>query len=189
MTPNGARVLSSFGFSFVQARACKVQVWHTLLGNALRRASSIDLSTAEERFGASAWAVHRVDLHNELLRLATSEDTKGSKPAVLRLGAQVVSASTEGTITLLDGSRHTADLIVAADGLHSILKGTILGREIEGPSPAGLSAFRFLIDTSVLEHDANLAALLEAKGPGAAILIDTNETVSERHMMWYPCRE
>lgn len=166
-----------------------MQVWDTLLGDTLTRVGSIDLSMAEKRFGAAAWAMHRVDLHSELLRLATSEDAGDSNPAILRLGTQVVSVSSEGSIALLDGSRHSADLIVAADGLHSNLRGTVLGEEIKAASPAGLSAFRFLIDTKVLNDDAKLASLLEAKGPGAAILIDIKETVRERHMMWYPCRK
>ena len=159
-----------------------------MLGESMKRVASIDLSMAEERFGASCWSVHRVDLHNELLRLATSKDTADSKPVTLRLGALVVEASTDGSITLEDGSRHDADMIVAADGLHSVLRNTVLTNDTKSPSPSGLSAFRFLIDTKVLKDDAQLAQILEARGPGAAILIDLKEKSSERHLMWYPCR-
>ncbi|MCJ1403882.1 hypothetical protein MMC11_007105 [Xylographa trunciseda] len=208
LTPNGARVLSRLNFSFSNARACKVAVWNTLLGDSLHKVASIDLSQAEHKFGAAVWAVHRVDLHTELLRLATSETigTGGSagvattngingaeassttKPVVLRLSAQVVSASAEGEVLLADGSRHTADLIVAADGLHSVLREIVVGEEGKAPEASGHSAFRFLIETEVMRQDRELAAMLEKKGDGASILIDQKETVAERHMMWYPCR-
>ena len=150
--------------------------------------NSVDFSTAEEKFGASCWSVHRVDLHNELLRLATSEDAANSKPVTLRLGAQVVGGSPDGSITLKDGSRHTADLIVAADGLHSALRDVVLKDDTQAPSPSGLSAFRFLIDTKVLEDDPKFAPLLEAKGQGFTIIIDEKDKVNERHMVWYSCR-
>lgn len=190
MTPNGSRVLSSLGFSFERARACKMVQWDTLLGDSVKRVATLDLSMAEERYGAACWAVHRVDLHNELLRLATSEDTTHVKPVTLRLGAQVVDASTDGSVTLKDGSRHAADLIVAADGLHSVLRNTVLTQDTnQAPSHSGLSSFRFLLDTQVLKDDTKLAELLEARGPGFTILIDAKDTVNERHMVWYPCRK
>jgi salicylate hydroxylase len=150
--------------------------------------ASVDLSLAEKRFGAAAWTVHRVDLHAELLRLATAEDGPGT-PAKLRLSSEVVSALPAGSITLHDDSVHTANLVVAADGLHSVLRSVVLGREIAPPVPTGLSAFRFLIETETLEKDEKLASFLKAKSPGATILADVKETTSERHIMWYGCRE
>ena len=155
----------------------------------MKRVSSIDFRNAESKHGASAWSVHRVDLHNELLRLATGEDTANSKPATLRLGAQVVDGSTDGSITLKDGSRHTADLIVAADGLHSALRNVVLKEDTEAPSHSGLSAFRFLLDTKVLEDDPGCRRLLEARCPGFTLIIDDKDKDKERHMVWYPCRE
>ena len=130
-----------------------------------------------------------MDLHNELLRLATSKDAADSKPVTLRLGAQVVDGSPDGSITLKDGSRHTADLIVAADGLHSALRDVVLKDDVQAPSPSGLSSFRFLIDTKVLEDDPKFAALLRAKAQGYTIILDEKDKVNERHMVWYSCRE
>ena len=188
LTPNGSRVLTGLGFSMERARACKMPQWDTLLGGSLKRVNSVDFSRAEEKYGAFCWSVHRVDLHNELLHLATSEDTAHSKPVKLRLGAQVVDGSSDGSITLKDGSRHTADLIVAADGLHSALRNVVLTDDTKPPSHSGLSAFRFLLDTKVLEDDPQFAPVLEARGPGFALVIDEKDTVNERHMVWYPCR-
>lgn len=155
----------------------------------MKRVNSVDLSDAQERFGACSWSVHRVDLHNELLRLATSQDTTKLKPVTLRLGSQVVDASTDGSITLQDGSRHTADLLVAADGLRSVLRNTVVTHDIKAPSLSGLSAFRFLLDTNVLEDDANFVHFREARRPCFNLIVDEKDTINERHMVWYQCRE
>ncbi|KAL8677477.1 MAG: hypothetical protein Q9186_006093 [Xanthomendoza sp. 1 TL-2023] len=190
VTPNGARVLSSLGFSFERARACQIKTWNSLLGIDLKCVGSNDLSKAERMFGAAAWAVHRIDLHSELLRLATATDVGDSKPAVLRLSSQVIEATPAGWVTIFDGSKHQADLIIGADGLHSILCESAAPVENQKPSPSGMSAFRFLIDTQTLLDDEHLTTMLNKKSPDdAAILIDPTEKVLERHIMWYPCRK
>ena len=144
---------------------------------------------AEQKYGAPSWTIHRVDLHNELLRIATSEDAAGSKPAVLRLGASVVAASTDGTITLQDGSHHTADLIVAADGLRSVMRNLVLKDDTKAPSHSGMSAFRFLLDSKVIEDDPELVTVRKMRPSGTVtLLIDDKDDVNERHMVWYPCR-
>ena len=187
--PNGSRVLSSFGFSFERARACKLGYWDTFSGDSMKRVASLDLNMAENGFGFPCWSVHRVDLHNELLHLAMSENGTDLKPVILHLGAQVVDASTDGSITLKDGSRHTADLVVAADGLKSVLRKTVLTCDADEAAPSGLSAFRFLIDTKLLEEDAKLASVLEDRGSNIGLLIDAKYIGNPRHMVWYPCRE
>ena len=189
ITPNGARVLASLGFSFDRARACRIQTWDSLVGPNLSRVGSIDLSAAAKTFGASVWSCHRVDLHSELLRLATTADGGPGRPASLRLSAHVVDADVAGSVTLQDGSRYFADLVVAADGLHSALRAKVVSDSRKAPAKSGMSAFRFLIDTKTLLGDPALAATLDKKGPDhAAILIDPAEKILERHIMWYPCR-
>jgi len=146
---NGARVLSRLGFSFERARGCNVKSWDTVDGITLTGLSSLNLENAETQFGAPLMSVHRVDLHNELLRLAsTKEHTGGVGEVTLRLNSRVVGASAEeGRVELADGTVHHADLIVAADGVHSILRNVVLGCEAPAASVTGLSAFRFLIPT------------------------------------------
>ena len=190
VTPNGSRVLSHLGFSFERARGCKMQTWKSLIGKNLDCVGTIDLGAAEKKFGSAVWTIHRIDLHSELLRLATTANIDGSKPAVLRLSSQVVDADVNGSVTLSDGSKHTADLVVAADGLHSVLRKKVLVKTYRSPSESGMSAFRFLIETKALLDEPDLAPLLAAKGDqNAAILIDPEEKASERHIMWYPCRK
>ena len=70
------------------------------------------------KYGAEWYTYHRVDLHNELKRLAL--DTGGDAPPTrVRLSAEVVDVDCEtGTLKLADGSVHQKDLIVGADGVH-----------------------------------------------------------------------
>ncbi|KAJ7485861.1 FAD/NAD(P)-binding domain-containing protein [Mycena latifolia] len=96
---------------------------------------------------------HRVDVHEELKRLATGPDGVG-EPAKLTLGAQVVGCDPlAGTITLKDGQVVHADLIIGADGIHSTIRTHILGHPESAPA-TGISAFRFFFKMSKLEgHD------------------------------------
>ena len=159
-------------------------VWESVHGTTLDAISAVDFQDALERYGAQPVTIHRVDLHNELLRLALD----GESGASLRLGARVKRAKAEeGIIELDDGSVHQADLIVAADGLHSVLRSIVLKRE-SLPSPTGLSAFRFLLPTERLKADPALRELLNWKVQGSTIIADTTDTVNERHLVWYDCQ-
>ncbi len=184
LAPNGSRVLSSLGFSFERARAQQLLVWESVHGTTLDQISTLDFRDAAERYGVPLMAVHRVDLHNELLRLALD----GGNAASLHLGAKVKKVDPEkGAIELEDGSMHHADLIIAADGLHSALRSAVLKQESK-PLPTGISAFRFLMPTRRLESNRALKKLLEWKVPGSTIMADTTDTVNERHLVWYSCQ-
>lgn len=156
--------------------------FEVLNGVTLEPLHRADLINAREEFGAPLYTVHRVDLHNELLRLTSTLD--------LELASKVVAANAEeGFVILEDGTRHYADLIVGADGLHSVLRGVVLGDEKAAKStPSGLSAFRFMIPTSNLQDDPHFRELQEVKGRGNSILADTTSQ-TERHMVWYTCRK
>ena len=82
---------------------------------------------------------------------------------------------------------------MAADGLHSILRRKVVTKDTASlslPRETGISAFRFLIDTESLLGQPHLATVLERKGPkDAAILIDLEDKIHKRYMVWYPCRE
>ncbi|KAF2730828.1 putative salicylate hydroxylase [Polyplosphaeria fusca] len=182
VTPNGARVLFQLGFSFSVARAVKMDAWTVVRGDNFEPIAHVDFRAADQRFGAPIRSIHRVDLHNELLRLATSE-TEPGHPVTLHLASEVVDASTDGWIRLRNGAKHTADLVVGADGLHSVLKSVVAPTSDAEPQATGLSAFRFLIDTDKVNP-----ATLKRRGPEIALLADVEETAKERHITWYACR-
>lgn len=184
LSPNGTRVLSRLGFSFERVRGCRVTAWDTFDGATLEKMASLNLEDAEERYGAPLMTVHRVDFHNELMRLATSDDCDEGPKVKLLLSSRVVKASAqEGTVVLVDGSVKKADLIVAADGVHSVLRDVVLGHEAPRASPTGLSAYRFLVPTESLLNDPQLVEFMNWKCKGPTILADTNELKRERHIV------
>jgi salicylate hydroxylase len=151
-------------------------------GTNLASLNSHDLLDPTAEFGAPLYTIHRTDLLNELLRLASRLD--------LRLGTKVTRANAEeGYVVLEDGSRHSADLIIAGDGVHSVLRAEVL--RDQGPAQAnhsGMSTFRFMIPTEAIQDDPQFQMLLKIRGKGCCLFADTTRE-SEHHMVWFTCRE
>ena len=190
-------MLQHFGFDFQRARAVQMRNWDTVSGIDLARIACQDLSAAADTFGAPFFALHRVDLHKELLRLANVSQVRGphaeqeSDGIVLRLASPVTRVDAgQGRIEFADGTVKHAHLIVGADGLRSVVRNAVI-REPQRAEliSTGQSAFRFLISTEELQATVSGRKLLDWKTPGACLLADTKSVDGERHMMWYPCRE
>ena len=182
-------MLATLGFSFERARAREVTSWDVVDGVTLQTVKSMDFSTARAQFGFPAYSVHRVDFHGELLYLAQRSGIAGQEPVKLHLASPVASADgDEGLVVLEDGSHHYADLIIGADGIHSVLRPIVTGSQ-QKPRFTDLSAFRFLIPTKKMRDDPALENLMNWKGTGAATLANPNDVFPKRHMMWYDCQE
>ena len=200
ISPNGLHVLKALGFSTLRARASSKPSWDSVDGLSLKLLASVDLSNAQERYGDEFVVVHRIDFHKELLRLALESDsgtgemaaTTGTKssPVMLRLSAEVKSVDIEdGTLSLADGSEVKADLIVGADGLHSVTRQTLLDGTTHKPARTESSAFRMLIPTARVREEDSLKKLMDWKSTGVSIIADTSSKDRERHIAWYSCRE
>ena len=159
----------------------------------------MDFSNASEIWAGECVAVHRVDFHKELLRLAleTGPHVDGgtlgeySLNAVeLHLSSEVASVDSEnGIVRFSDRSEVKADLIVGADGLHSVARRAILDEALCRPDRTELSSFRLLIPTARVADQYHLRKLMAWKIQGSTILADTSEKQKERHMVWYNCQE
>ncbi|PLB44282.1 putative salicylate hydroxylase [Aspergillus steynii IBT 23096] len=181
ITPNGHRVLTRLGFNFAAARADEMTYFQPVDGITLHPLEAHDLADPRDQFGAPLYTIHRADLQRELLRLARGMD--------VRLGVKVVAADAEqGWIRTDDGAQYEADLVVAADGVHSVLRGAVLEDErAAAPVKSGLSAFRFLIPTETVQGDGQFQALQRVRGKGSSLFADTSKE-SEHHMVWFTCR-
>lgn len=83
--PNASRITLGWGMDVEKVMSCPVNYYHelTFKGDTIFKIPMKGLP--------SPWLLqHRVDLHNELRRLATSEDGPG-QPAEIRTGARVLS--------------------------------------------------------------------------------------------------
>jgi salicylate hydroxylase len=141
----------------------------------------VDCSQFPATYGASFFFAHRVDLHSELQRLATAKG-RGSPVEILLRSEVVDYAADQGSVTLSDGSVHRADLIIAADGVHTTAINQVIGRTVPAVS-TGSAAFRFLIPSDVLREDSEIAPLLE---DGALRVLVAED---RRRLVWYPCAE
>lgn len=173
ISPNGSRVLLALGLGealqgmVCQARGKEIRMWDTG-----QRWKLFDLGDdCLARFGAPYWMVHRGDLHRVLLQ---AFEARSQRP--VRLNARVVKArSTPQGVSfeLGDGVVHTADALLAADGVHSVLREQLLGED--KAQFTGLLAWRGLVPV------ARVAAHLQAQ-------VGTNWVGPGAHVITYPVR-
>lgn len=77
----------------------------------------------------------------------------------------------EGTVSLEDGETLSADVIIAADGIHSTIRKAVLGRDVKA-IPTGFSAYRMMIPNDVLATEApEFSALLEPTQPYTTMMM------------------
>ena len=96
---------------------------------------------------------HRIRLHETLKELATVANAEGP-PVTLSLSSGVVDVDPhQATVTLTDGTVVKGDIVLGADGVHSISRQHVVGGEHVKPFGSGKSAFRFLIDRKAAEED------------------------------------
>ena len=183
--PNASRVLQSWGLDFKKARMIKFERMEIL--SAESDADSIfgqsEFSGFEKAFGAPYLLSHRVDLHEALRDVATSPNGPG-RPAEILNGKRIISYDAEaGSVKLEDGSTLGADLIVAADGVHSVASkytGTY-----RPAIPSDATVVRFLVPTSTLLADPATADLI----PGDGVCSVFTAHSKTRFLLRYPCRE
>ncbi|WP_433831155.1 FAD-dependent monooxygenase [Actinoplanes sp. CA-015351] len=139
LAPNATRLLNRLGLAehlrkvAVRPEAIELRRWdddsviaRTELG-----------ASCEQEYGAPYYTVHRADLHDGLLRLLD--------PATVRAGARctAVTGGDDGaTVTFADGSVHRAGLVAGADGIHSVVRATLMTDE---PRFSGQSILRAVV--------------------------------------------
>ena len=143
IAPNCTRILNSYGL-LDEARSLGVLPVSMVMKDALDGSvlTSLDLLDMERRYGTPYMVIHRSDLHGLFLRacqdagvdLRTSQHVTGYEG----------DAGREGTgdgarVRLADGTVHAARLVVAADGLHSVARGQLVG---DKPVSSAFVAYR-----------------------------------------------
>ncbi|CAD0095558.1 unnamed protein product [Aureobasidium vineae] len=106
-----------------------------------------------KKYGADRMVYHRQDLHSALREAALSTELPGH-PVSIVTAAKVVSCDCEaGVVTLEDNTTYQGDLIIGADGIHSVIREAVLeagNHELVHPTPTGVSAYRLLVETANL---------------------------------------
>jgi salicylate hydroxylase len=143
LAPNGSRVLRRWGLAgqldLAGVRPAAVQVRDWRSG---RRVSRWPMGEGLARScGAPYYTVSRPDLHQMLAARLPS--------GVLRLGRAVTSLADHGDhvqLEFADGGTAQSELLVGADGIHSLVRRALAGPD--SPVFSGYSAFRGLVPSS-----------------------------------------
>lgn len=168
LAPNAVRLLRRLGLmDAVERQALKVRTgWEFRRWENGRVLLAQDMTTCESLYGEAAWLTHRADL---LDALVTAVD-----PRTIHLDHQctgIRQSSSGVTATFADGASVNGDLLVAADGIHSVIRQQLIGRLPARDS--GLCAWRALIPSDRLPERFVAPTQTLWLGPG-------------RHLVHYP---
>ena len=102
---------------------------------------------------------------------ATSAEGKG-EPATIRVDNRVISSNCDlGSVQLSDSTvLEGFDLIIAADGIRSKLRSSVLHKDVQ-PIPTGISAYRIIIDTSLMEAEDDITSFMNPREPITTMII------------------
>ncbi|KAJ5811045.1 Monooxygenase FAD-binding [Penicillium robsamsonii] len=126
-----------------------------------------------EQFGAPYYVIHRANFHSALHKRALDLGV------TVKVASRVVGYNVEGpSIVLGNGETASADLVVAADGVKSVARGTMDESSKPSFEKTGFAAYRATVDVERIKEDPELAWLLEK--PALNIWIG-----DQRHVMTY----
>ncbi|KAG4433618.1 hypothetical protein IFR05_010894 [Cadophora sp. M221] len=191
LSPNGTRVLSKLGFDFEAARGVRMDSVAVYAGDTLEKKDVYPpgaMDGIETNLGFPYRAFHRVDLHNELRKLALLDDDKGAT-INLHLGVKIIRVDVENAeVESQDRDVWKGDMLIGADGLHSFVRSAALGTDMakgEWSEDLGWNIYRWLLDTKDVEADPELRRLMR-KARSTFILSHGDKTL---RLVWYACRD
>ena len=202
--PNASRVLQSWDFVPERSGMVAIRKGSLVDGTNMEVLVPNYYKDCESTWGLPMYAVHRVDLHTQLRQLATEEEGPG-RPCEVLVRSKVVDYvgdgagsssrrqpmlmrvhqdAENGKVTTETGEVLRADLVVAADGVHSTAVKHVLGGEVVQAGDTGWACMRWLVPREDLLSDPETASMIQDSSTryftaagGAAGLV------------WYPCRK
>ncbi|WP_295545476.1 FAD-dependent monooxygenase [uncultured Pseudacidovorax sp.] len=173
LTPNAVRALDGLAPGIGEAvRASAARPTHRISrtwdsGEETSRLAMGD--TAEQQYGAPQLTIHRADLLAALADAFPRERVRFGKRA-----QAIAQDRTTGEVTVRfadDSEAHRLDLLVGADGIHSVVRAALFGDE--QPRFTGVVAFRAVVPTPRVGEVPDLGAFTKWWGPTAESQIVT----------------
>lgn len=183
--PNASRVLASWDFVPAKSGMVVLRGMSLIDGTNMKSIIPTYYKDCESCWGMPMYAVHRVDLHNQLRELATKAGGRGL-PCEVRVRSKVVDYDAEnGTVTIEDGSVLQADLVVAADGVHSTAVQHVLGEDdVVKAEETGWACMRWLVPREDILQDQETSHMIQ---DSATRYFTASEGAAG--LVWYPCRK
>jgi salicylate hydroxylase/6-hydroxynicotinate 3-monooxygenase len=162
--PNAVRVLKALGLeATLRAMAFQPQANTSRLHDSGDITFSLPLGPAvEARHGVPYFLMHRGDLHAMLAAVVPAD--------IIQLNRKLARIDqTAGAVrmTFTDGSAETADAVIGADGVHSVVREALLGAE--QPHFTGRVAYRAVFPTRLL-HGQEVDPCVKWWGPDRHIV-------------------
>ncbi|TQB74994.1 hypothetical protein MPDQ_003790 [Monascus purpureus] len=124
---------------------------------------SLDLRGPNKRWQHQWLLAHRIGLHNNLKAIATSA-AHGKKAVQLNTASRVREVNPKkATIVLEDGTEFHGDVVLGADGVHSVTRKFVPGGDVKA-FPSGKSAYRFLVPKDAALNDPVTRPMVERPG-------------------------
>lgn len=142
MMPNSMKVLRGIGVE-ERLRQTSFAPYSHLNRDAYTGELMRELPMPESLYGAPYLCMHRADLHDALASVLP--------PEIIHLNKKLAGLDQKGsqvTLTFADGSTATADAVVGADGVHSIVRDIIVGPD--APIHKGRIAYRAVFPASLM---------------------------------------
>src|SRR3954467_3334084 len=163
MMPNSMKVLRGIG---VEERLRKVAFapFSHLNRDGYTGDVTVELPMPESLYGAPYLCMHRADLHDALASVVP--------PEIVELNKKLTGLEHAGnkvTLSFADGTDATADLVIGADGVHSIVRDIIVGPE--KPFNRGRVAYRAVFPASLMNGKDIGASRTKWWGKGRHIVI------------------
>ncbi|PVH83437.1 FAD/NAD(P)-binding domain-containing protein [Cadophora sp. DSE1049] len=200
ISPNGCRVLRALGFDFDGVGGVDIRYLQTNHAVTFEKIFFADFRDAEETCGAKHHAMHRLDLHRELERLAllsgaedsdarsqTNRNGNATGSVKILKGVTITRIDTENAeIEISDGRVFNGDLLIGADGLHSEVRAHATGKR-EEPIDTGWQIYRFLLPREKVMEDP---VMREMKKENTRMIYEMPDEKAEStvRFVWYECR-
>jgi salicylate hydroxylase/6-hydroxynicotinate 3-monooxygenase len=142
MMPNSMKVLRGIGVE-ERLRQIAFSPYSHLNRDAYSGEVLRELPMPDTLYGAPYLCMHRADLHDALASVLPSD--------IIHLNKKLSGLDQKGgqvTLSFADGSKATADAVVGADGVHSLVRDIIVGPD--APLHKGRIAYRAVFDSSLM---------------------------------------